>query len=78
MAKSNKRRREEKRRRIIPSRNNKEALELQDRLHDLVLGDDVRGLSSLHHLARRTAGIQILDKSNAERTAAILIASEFG
>jgi hypothetical protein len=72
---------EEKRRRIIPNRNSKEAqvLEGQDnRLHDLVLGNDVRGLSSLHHLARCAAIIQILDKSNSERTAAILVASELG
>jgi hypothetical protein len=55
-------------------------LETKDnkRLHDLVLSDVVRWLGAFHHLARGTASIQILDKSNAQGTTSVLVTSELG
>lgn len=48
-----------------------------NRLHDLILGQALRGLGALHHLRAGTR-MHILDKSNPQRTASVLVPSELG
>lgn len=54
-------------------------------LHDLILGDAAGGLGTVHGLRARTradagtgAHVHILDKGDAERTTAILVAGKLG
>lgn len=47
-------------------------------LHDLVLGDTASRLGTLHGVYGASACIHVLDKSDAERTATVLITGELG
>ena len=58
-------------------KNTKEHQQGNNRSHDLILGQALRGLGALHHLRAGTR-MHILDKRNSQRTASILVASELG
>jgi hypothetical protein len=47
-------------------------------LHDLVLGETTGWWDIIHHVALALRGGHVLDKSDAERAATILISSELG
>lgn len=53
-------------------------LETADQLHDLVLGDTASRLSAFHHVPGTTAGVQVLDEGDAQRTTTVLVTGEFG